>query len=215
VKRRLLVALIAVAVIIIALAYGVQIATPPTPSLTPEVTPTIPAPAPAPIPYMPAFKVEFDPASSYGFDRIYSTWLGAPVFEISRGKSATLIVKVTSAFNKTLDISLKFEGVPVGVEVKMEPERFTLQPNEQITLKLTITVSQTAPTSTPKPPQPTPTETPTPGGPTPLPTPGAPETPTATPTPEPPIPADFIELYFSTPEPENFEIGLGFLLSIV
>ena len=42
-KRRLLVALIAVAVIVIALTYGAQIARPPTLSPTPEVTP-IPTP---------------------------------------------------------------------------------------------------------------------------------------------------------------------------
>jgi len=199
VKRKVLVALIAVAVIVIALAYWVQIATPPPPSPTPAVTPTVPAPTPAPPtphPVIDAFKVEFDPASSYGFDRIYST-NGWPVFEISRGKSATIAVVVTSLVNETLNIHLDcIEGVPVGVELKLEPERFTLQPYKRIALNLTVTVSPTARTSTPPPPA-TP-ETPTPGGPTPLPTPGGPETPTVTPTPPTPIAADYIVVYLTT-----------------
>jgi len=219
--RRLLVALVAFAVIIIALAYGVQIATHPTPSPTPEVTPTIPAPTPAPPtphPVVPAFKVEFDTASSYGFDRIY-LYNGSvtPVFEISRGKSATITVVVTSLVNETLNIYLDhIEGAPVGVELKMEPERFTLQPYEKIALKLTVTVSPTARTSTPPPPA-TP-ETPTPGGPTP--TPGGPETPTVTPTPQTPIAADYIVVYLITGGIVKSTGGwggggYGFFLSIV
>ena len=217
-KRRLLVTLVAVAVIIIALAYWVQIATPPTPSPTPEVTPTIPAPTPAPPtphPVVPAFKVEFDPASSHGFDRIY-LYNGSvtPVFEISRGKSATITVVVTSLVNETLNIYLdNIEDVPVGIELKMEPERFALQPYEKIALKLTVTVSPTARTSTPPPPA-TP-ETPTPGGPTP--TPGGPETPTVTPT---PIAADYIVVYLTTGGIVRSTGGwggggYGFFLSIV
>jgi len=204
-RRRFLVALVVFAITVIALACF-HSATPPTETPAPTFTP------PTPHPYQPPFLFEIDAASSYGFDRIYlarGTW-GAEVFEISRGKSATIIVIVTSASNKTLDIRLGgFTGVPAGVELRMEPERFTLQPNEQIALKLTITVSPTAPTSTPSP-TPTPTETWTPE---PLPTPGAPETPTVTPTPEPPIPADFIEFYLLTGEYEGG--GRGFLLSIV
>ena len=219
-RRRLLVAVVAVAVIVIALAYAVQIATPPTPSPTPEVTPTVPAPTPAPPtphPVVPAFKVEFDTASSYGFDRIY-LYNGSvtPVFEISRGKSASIAVVVTSLVNETLNIYLdNIEDVPVGVELKMEPERFTLQPYKRVVLNLTVTVSPTARTSTPPPATP---ETPTPGGPTP--TPGGPETPTVTPTPPTPIAADYIVVYLTTGGIVKSTGGwggggYGFFLSIV
>jgi len=218
VKRRFLVALVAIAVIVIALAYGVRIATPPT--RTPEVTPTIPAPTPAPPtphPVVFAFKVEFDTGSSYGFDRIYLYHgSGTPVFEISRGKSATIAVVVTSLVNETLNIYLdNIEGVPVGVEAKLEPERFTLQPYEQIALKLTVTVSPTARTSTP---QPTLTPERTPGGPTPTPAPIGNQT--ATPTPETPIAADYIMFYLTTGGIVRSTGGwggggYGFFLSIV
>ena len=217
-RRKLLVALVVALATVIVLAYEIQLATPPTPSQTPEVTPTVPAPTPAPPtphPVVPAFKVEFDPASSHGFDRIY-LYNGSvtPVFEISRGKSATIAVIVTSLVNETLNIYLdNIEDVPVGVELKMDPERFTLQPYEQIALKLTVAVSPTARTSTPPPPA-TP-ETPTPGGPTP--TPGGPETPTVTPT---PIAADYIVVYLTTGGIVKSTGGwggggYGFFLSIV
>jgi len=195
-KFLIVLAIVAVTIIIGAMAANYFLTTPPT---TPEVTPTVPAPTPAPPtphPVVFAFKVEFDTTSSYGFDRIYST-NGWPVFEISRGKSATIAVVVTSLVNETLSIYLDYiEGVPVDVELKMEPERFTLQPYEQIALNLTVTVSPTARTSTPPPPA-TP-ETPTPGAPTPLPTPEGPETPTVTPTPPTPIAADYIMFYLTT-----------------
>jgi len=218
-RLRVAVAVVLLAIVIIALA--VYLATPPTPSPTPEVTPTVPAPTPAPPtphPVVPAFKVEFDPASSHGFDRIY-LYNGSvtPVFEISRGKSATIAVVVTSLVNETLNIYLdNIEDVPVGVELKLEPERFALQPYEKIVLKLTVTVSLTARTSTPLPPA-TP-ETPTPGGPTP--TPGGPETPTVTPTPSTPIAADYIVVYLTTGGIVRSTGGwggggYGFFLSIV
>jgi len=215
-RVRIAVGTILLAIVIIAIA--VYLATPPTPSPTPEVTPTVPAPTPAPQtphPVVPAFKVEFDTASSYGFDRIY-LYNGSvtPVFEISRGKSASIAVLVTSLVNETLNIYLDYiEEVPVGVELKMEPERFTLQPYEQIVLNLTVTVSPTARTSTPPPPA-TP-ETPAPGGPTP--TPGSPETPAVTPT---PIAADYIVVYLTTGGIVRSTGGwggggYGFFLSIV
>jgi len=210
-RLRIALAVVLLAIVIIALA--VYLATPPTPTSTPMPTPT-PAP-PTPHPVVPAFKVEFDTASSYGFDRIY-LYNGSvtPVFEISRGKSATIAVIVTSLVNETLNIYLdNIEDVPVGVELKMDPERFTLQPYEQIALKLTVAVSPTARTSTPPPPA-TP-ETPTPGGPTP--TPGGPETPTVTPT---PIAADYIVVYLTTGGIVKSTGGwggggYGFFLSIV
>ena len=213
-RRKLLVALVVALATVIVLAYEIQLATPPTPSQTPEVTPTVPAPTPAPPtphPVVPAFKVEFDPASSHGFDRIY-LYNGSvtPVFEISRGKSATIAVVVTSLVNETLNIYLDhIEGEPVGVELKMEPARFTLQPYERIALNLTVTVSSTARTSTPPPPA-TP-ETPTPGG---------PETPTITPTPPTPIAADYIVVHLTTGGIVRSTGGwggggYGFFLSIV
>jgi len=195
-RRRFLVVLFAALVIIVVLAYGVQLATPPAPT----------SPTPTPSPYMPPLApVWVEINSSHGFDQV----IGDRHFVLSRGKSATLTMILTSTANQTLHLTPSVRETPVGVTAQFDSEFLTLEPNKPVTVKVTITVSATAPTSTPKP---TPTAgTPTPGYPEPTP----PSTPILTPTPE--IPWDWVDLIFTIQE-EGYRfktISEGFQLTIV
>lgn len=178
----------------------------------PTVTPTV-APTPTPKgPVPPPFTFEFDINESYGFEKTYLAYetYGTPVFVVSRGKSATVAVVVTSLSNKTLQICLAgIRGLPPGVEAKLDPEAFILHAYERATLRLIINVSATAPISTLKP-TPTPTFNATTPPPTPTPTP--PELPPTVTPPEALIPADFIELILRG---DDYGIGTGFLLTII
>jgi len=180
-RLRVAVAVILLAIVII--AFAVYLATPPTPSPTPEVTPTVPAPTPTPhpVPSSSPIRFEFDVNASYGFDKLLST-LYPPHFLISRGKSFTVVMIVTSQSNRTVSISVgaDLSQVP-GVDVKFDPQTFSLNPKEKIVLKMTLTVSPTAPTSTPEP---TPTSTTTP------------TTPAPTPAPPPVIPENLVQINF-------------------
>lgn len=138
--------------------------TQPTP--TPTVTPTLPPFQPGiwdkevikpPVEQeglQPPFMFEIDINSSYGFERKYLEYetFGKPIFVLSKGKSATIILSILSLSNRTLQISLEdINGLPNGVTARLKPESIALQPNEQAKLELNITASPTAPTSTPEP----------------------------------------------------------------
>lgn len=109
----------------------------------------------------PPFMFEIDINSSYGFERKYFEHgtFGKPIFVLSRGESATIILPISSLSNRTLQISLEdIDGLPDGVTAGLKPESIALQPNEQAKFELNITVSPTAPTSTPEPEKPMPEE---------------------------------------------------------
>jgi len=117
VKRRFLVALVPVAVIVIALAYWVQIATPPTPTLTPEVTP-----APIPAPPGPELNARADFASSKGFNVAWMESQGSvfPFLVLPPGGSGSIPITLLSTGNEDYNVFLavslagenpKFEGV--------------------------------------------------------------------------------------------------------
>lgn len=152
------------------------------------------------IPPVAPVQIEFDIKSSYGFDQV----IGDRHFVLSRGKSATLTIILTSTADRTLHLAPKVGRLPTGVTAQFDSEFLTLEPNKPVTLKLTITVSSTAPISTPMP-------TPTIPPPTPEPTPPS----ILTPTPE--IPWDFVEVTFALQE-EGYRfktINYGFQLTIV
>lgn len=109
----------------------------------------------------PPFMFEIDIKSSYGFERKYleHETFGKPVFVLSRGESASVLLLVSSQSNRTIQISLgNITGLPSGVTVRLKPESYVLQPNKQTKLEFNITVSPTAPTSTPEPEEPLPEE---------------------------------------------------------
>lgn len=150
---------------------------------TPQSTTSPPSKTPAP--YHPPIKAEFDVNASYGFDEIL--YAGPPPhFLISRGKSFTVVMTVTSQSNRTLGISINADLSQVpGVDVKFEPQTFSLNPKERMILKMTLTVSPTAPTTTLTP---SPTLTPTPMTPV--------LTPEPLPTPPPAIPYNWVKIEF-------------------
>lgn len=102
----------------------------------------------------PPFMFEIDINSSYGFERKYLEYetFGKPIFVLSRGKSATIILLVNSSSNRTIQVSLNYiDGLIEGTTARLKPESYALQPNEQAKLELNVTASLTAPISTPKP----------------------------------------------------------------
>jgi len=121
----------------------------PKPMLTPLPRESVDQSLPLP------FMFEFDLDSSYGFERKYllHETFGTPVFVISRGESATIVVLVSSLSNNTLQVSLeKIDGLPSGISARLEFESFILKPYEQKELDLEIIISPTARTrSTPEP----------------------------------------------------------------
>lgn len=176
--------LIVASVLVIALAYGVQSAK--LPVLTP--TPTVPTSTPTPPPphTMPPYapiSIKYDLKSSYGFDQV----IREGHFVLSRGKSATLTMILTSTADQTLHLTPNITRLPTGVTVQLDSEFITLETNKPVTLKLTITVSSTAPASTLKPEPTIPPSTPEP-------------TPPPIPTPSPEIPYDLVVVEFTLQE---------------
>lgn len=92
------------------------------------------------------FKIDIN--LSYGFERKYTVTWGKPVFVLSRGKSACVVLSLSSLSDNIVYISLgRVDGLPEEVIVRLEPESYALQPGERVKLKLNITVPLTAPTS--------------------------------------------------------------------
>ena len=185
-----------------------------------ETTAPTPTPTPKPLPresigqsVPPSFMFEYDLDSSHGFKRTYLAHgtFGTPVFVISRGESATIVILVSSLSNSALQVSLeRIDGLPTGVNARLKPESLTLQPYEHRELELEISVSSTAPISTPRTtltqktetsaPTPTMTQQPTP------------QTPTIIPERAEPIPAEFIQIVLMGDE---YSIGAGLRLRII
>jgi hypothetical protein len=107
----------------------------------------------------PPFMIEFDTESSYGFEEIslaHGTY-GVPLFVVKRGGSPSILVLVSSFSDSVLHLSLEgVEGIPEGVEVKVDPDSFLLQPYEQRRVELKLFVSTTASKSPVNPNSPTP-----------------------------------------------------------
>ncbi len=92
----------------------------------------------------PPFIFEFDTDSSYGFSRIYLSHgtFGTPVFMLPEGRSATVVILVSSLSDNILHVSLeRIDGLQHGVKVELKPEIFTLKPYEQKELELTVSIS--------------------------------------------------------------------------
>lgn len=101
------------------------------------------------------FTFEIDMNSSYGFERKYLEH-GTPVFVLSKGKSAAIVLSISSLSNRTVQISLEEVKVHTdGVNARLEPESYALKPDEQAKLELNITIS---PAATPTPEMPLPDE---------------------------------------------------------
>lgn len=121
------------------------------PAPTPEIAP-IPA-VTTPPPIEPTieqtlqqllFTFEIDMNSSYGFERKYLEH-GTPVFVLSKGKSAAIILSISSLSNRTVQLSLEeVKAHTDGVIARLEPESYALKPGEQAILELNITVSPAA-----------------------------------------------------------------------
>lgn len=94
---------------------------------------------------LPPIKIEFDINSSYGFDRTYPE---ERHFIMSRGRSATLPIILTSTADRALHLTLNVTELPAGVTAEFDSEFVALEPNKPVTVKLIINVSSTAPTST-------------------------------------------------------------------
>ncbi|MEM3072899.1 MAG: hypothetical protein QW172_05535 [Candidatus Bathyarchaeia archaeon] len=107
----------------------------------------------------PPFMIELDTESSYGFEEIslaHGTY-GVPLFVAKRGSSSSIIVLVSSLSDSVLQLSLEgVEGIPEGVEVKLDPGSFILQPYEQRRVELKLSVSVTASASPVNPNRPVP-----------------------------------------------------------
>lgn len=122
------------------------------PALTPEIAPipavTTPQPIEPPIEQapQPLFTFEIDINSSYGFERKYLEYgtFEKPVFVLSRGKSATIVLLLSSLSNQTIQISLEDLKLPDGVVAKLKPESYALKSDGKAKLELNITVSPTA-----------------------------------------------------------------------
>lgn len=120
----------------------------------------ITAPTPAPSDFFkgetvnqsipPPFIFEFDTDSSYGFSRIYLSHgtFGTPVFMLPKGRSATIVILVSSLSDSTLHVSLeRIDGLQLGVTAELKPEILTLKPHEQKELELTVSISTSSPVS--------------------------------------------------------------------
>ena len=152
-KRRLLVALVAAAVIIIALAYGVQFVTPPAPT-TPTPIPAPPTPHPAPPP--PKLEMSADFASSEGFNLTEIESQGSlfpfPVLVLRPGGSGSIPITLISTgdedYTVSLDVSLagedpKFEGV----RYTLSPSTLDIKAGAEVSSILSIEVDSDAPTA--------------------------------------------------------------------
>lgn len=102
----------------------------------------------------PPFMVEVDTESSYGFEEVslaHGTY-GVPLFAAKRGGSSTIFILVSSLSDSVLQLSLEgVEGIPEGVEARLDPDSFQLQPYEQRRVELKLSVSATASASTVNP----------------------------------------------------------------
>ncbi|MDW7726716.1 MAG: hypothetical protein SCH70_06305 [Candidatus Methanoperedens sp.] len=135
-----------------------------TPTITPILTPlpfqpgiwdkaVIEPPAGSPE-LKPPLIFDIDLHSSYGFEIKYLEYgtFGKPIFVLSRGKSATLVLLLNSSSNRTIQVSLNYiDGLPEGTIARLKPKSYALKPYEQAKLELNVTASLTAPISTPKP----------------------------------------------------------------
>jgi len=95
------------------------------------------------MPLMPPFapvSVEYS-NTSYGFNEMNPK---EGYFVLSRRRPATLIIILTSTADQTLHLTPSVEDLPAGVTAEFDSEFLTLEPNKQVTLKLTLTVSPTA-----------------------------------------------------------------------
>ena len=139
----------------------------PTPAITPVITPSstlprfqpdmwdkavIEPPAGQEDLHLP-FMFEIDINSSYGFERKYleHETFGKPIFVISRGKSASIILLLNSSSNRTIQVSQEEIELIEGTFANLKPELYVLQPNERARLELNVTASLEAPISTPRP----------------------------------------------------------------
>lgn len=152
---------------------SIQKPQPTPPTLTPTITPTL-----TPLPFQPSIwepgiwdkavieppagspelkpplMFDIDLHSSYGFEIKYLEYgtFGKPIFVLSRGKSATLVLLLNSSSNRTIQVSLNYiDGLPEGTIARLKPESYALKPYEQAKLELNVTASLTTPISTPKP----------------------------------------------------------------
>ncbi len=136
----------------------------PTPTITPTLTPprfqpgiwdkAVINPPAGSQELSPPFMFGIDVNSSYGFERKYLEYetFGKPIFVLSRGKTASIVLLINSSSNRTIQVSLKdIDGLTEGTTARLKPESYALQPNEQAKLELNVTASLTAPISTPKP----------------------------------------------------------------
>jgi len=159
VKRRVLVALIAVAVIVIALTYGVQIARPPTISPTPEVTP-IPTPTGTLTPTLgprPKLDMRLGFTSLEGFNLTEMQFhthpsIPLPVLVLRPGGSGSIPITLISIddgdYTVFLDIGLavvpgKFEGV----RYVFSPTTFSFKAGAEVNSILSIDADSDAPTA--------------------------------------------------------------------
>lgn len=113
---------------------------------------TLPAPSPPPEPF---YYCHFDRAASSGFEATYLDEDSASpldAFNLSRRGSGTVVMVFTSNISATIefewdDLRLDPPPPPSGIELKVDPPRFTLKPDTetQVNLIITANVAETLP----------------------------------------------------------------------
>jgi len=74
----------------------------------------------------------------------------APTFTISRGKTGVAVMVVVIPIDKerVWNVTFSVGDLPKGVTVTFNPAQFTLKPNQETRVNVTITVNSAAPTTT-------------------------------------------------------------------